>query len=123
MDWKTEWAPQEKIKEIVLLKHAGTNDLSEEFLKDIYQNESYGMKTFFESYRQKFFHIFTDDLKDAQEKGWIRRDLKLELVLYMLNSLNEKLLDPALLSMYNNTQEAVIELTKFFFYGILETDA
>lgn len=111
----------DKIKEIVLLKHEGAKELSEEFLKDLYQNESFGLKAYFEDYRQTIYLKVMADLKDAQEKGWIRADLKLEFVLYMLNSLNEKMTDPNFLSIYDSTQEAVVELTKFFFYGILDT--
>lgn len=111
----------DKIKEIVLLKHEGTKELSEEFVKDLYQNESFGLKAYFENYRQTIYLKVMADLKDAQEKGWIRADLKLDFILYMLNSLNEKMTDPNFLSIYENAQEAIVELTKFFFYGILDT--
>lgn len=62
---------------------------------------------------------FREDLRFAQEKGEIRKDLKLDFVIYMLNGLNEKMSDKNLIEMYDSPQELAVELANFIFYGIM----
>jgi len=105
----------EKIKQFVLLKHNAANDISEEFIRDIYQGEEIELKETFERSREAIIRKIVDDFAAAQEKGWIRKDLKLDFILLMMNNLTGMLMDKNLLSMYNNTHDAIMEITKFFF--------
>ena len=43
----------EKVKQTILLKHETSKDISEEFLKDVYQGEDPGLKGVLQNYREK----------------------------------------------------------------------
>lgn len=109
----------EKIKQIILLKHESTKDISDEFLKDILQDKEQNLQKKIQTYRDKSTALIMLDLKKAQSEGWIRKDLNLEFLLYMLNDLNNKLFDPKLENLYSNKHDLIMELTNYFFYGIM----
>ena len=58
------------------------------------------------------------DLKKAQQEGWIRKDLKISFVIFMINSINDKMLEKELIAMYDTPADLIKELTKFCFYGM-----
>lgn len=116
---KQEVGFPEKVKQIILLKHNSTNELSEELLNDIYRHPELGLKTYIEEFQQQMMKEVMNDMANAQKQGWIRQDLKLDFIVYMLNDLNKKMLDDQLVSKYGNSREMIMELTNFFFYGIM----
>jgi hypothetical protein len=59
------------------------------------------------------------DYLDAQQRGDIRADIKPEFILYFLNKIVEMARDEDLERMYSTPQDLIMELTNFFFYGIL----
>lgn len=108
-----------KIEQIILMKHQSSNDISEEFVKDVYQNNDSGLKSLMMEYTHLITAEIMKDMKDAQEKGWIRKDIKLEFIIYSLNKLQQQITDVHFLSMFENAQEAIMQVTNFFFYGII----
>ena len=60
---------------------------------------------------------------EAQKNGDVRKDIQPEFILYILEVLYEKMKDEKLLGLYKNTHDANMEITKFFFYGILSNKA
>jgi AcrR family transcriptional regulator len=109
----------EKIHRLVQMEHDNNENLSEEFLRDIYGATETGLKNTLEEWQKTMMQALHEDLSEAQKKGEIRKDLKIDFVIYMINSLNEKLLDKRLTSMYGSTQELAVELTNFIFYGVM----
>lgn len=109
----------EKIRQTILFKQRVLLEFGEEFIKDIFQNENVQLMQLIDTYRKKANEQYLADFKEAQKKGEIRKDIKPEFILYMIDVLYEKIQDERLTSMYKNTQEATMEITKFFFYGIL----
>ncbi len=109
----------EKMKQIIALKQESSTDISEEFLKDIYQNEELGLIQRMKEYTNNCIVEVIEDYKVAQQEGWIRQNLKLEFIMYINDQLTKALLDENLISMYSSPQEAIMEVTNFFFYGIL----
>ncbi|MDP3445267.1 MAG: TetR/AcrR family transcriptional regulator [Ignavibacteria bacterium] len=112
----------EKIKKIVLLKHESTNNISEEFIKDIYQKNEAELTKLIDIYTQKVTQQIWIDFEEAQKDGWIRADVKVEFLIQMMNTINEKLFDEKLKSLYDNTHDLIMELTNFYFYGIMKSD-
>jgi len=112
----------EKIHLLVQMEHDNSENLSEDFLRDVYGAEDSRLKNRLEEFQKKSSQALYKDLSEAQKKGEIRKDLKIDFVIYMINSLNEKLLDKRLTSMFGNTQELAVELTNFIFYGIMPMD-
>ncbi|WP_020539018.1 TetR/AcrR family transcriptional regulator [Lewinella cohaerens] len=108
-----------KIVELVILEREESKGISQEFLKDIYQNEDSSLQSLIEQYQEEGRERIMRDMKKAQEKGWIRKDLKLSFLLYTLNDLDKKARDEELLAMYEKPEDLIMELTNFFFYGIL----
>jgi AcrR family transcriptional regulator len=112
----------EKIHLLVQMEHDNSENLGEDFLQDVYGAEDSRLKNRLEEFQKKSSQALHKDLSEAQKKGEIRKDLKIDFVIYMINSLNEKLLDKRLTSMFGNTQELAVELTNFIFYGIMPKD-
>lgn len=112
----------EKIKIQVLMKFEGTNEISEEFIKDIYSGWNPELQSFFGEMAGKMIVTVKNDYKEAIEKGWIRKDVKLDFIFYMSNKMTEISSDPELMKLYNNPQELIMEFMNMMFYGILPRD-
>lgn len=108
----------EKIRQTVLLKHQGTIDISEEFLNDIYQSEEPVVKDLLTKYSEISRKNLRDDFTKAQKEGWIQKDLKIDFLMYMIDSIGERMFDEKLKAMFGNSHDLVMALTNFFFYGI-----
>lgn len=109
----------EKVKDMILQKHESANNISAEFINDIYVNPESPAKQFLDRYREEFTKTMFKDFSEAQKQGWIRQDLKMEFIFYMLGSIQEKISDPNLTALFPDMHKAIMELTNFFFYGIL----
>jgi AcrR family transcriptional regulator len=110
----------EKINQLIKLKYDGTLEMSQEFFSEVYQSDEMNMRELLVEYQKNGLDAFMADLKNAQEQGWIKEDIKPEFILYILNKINEMLLDKKLLSIYTSTHETIMALTNFFFYGIIQ---
>lgn len=114
---------REKMTEMVVLKHESTKEISEDFIKDIYREESKELLDFLQKYQKESMKEFSNDLLDAQKKGEIRKDLKIGFIFHVLDFMQQKMSDESFYSMYSSSQDAIIELTKFFLYGIFSSDS
>ena len=110
---------EEKVKQQLIMKFEGTNDISAELVKDIYGNPESEIYDYWMSRANEMLQMVKDDYADAQKKGWIRKDLNLEFIMYMSNKTIEMASDEKLQSMYPNMQSLIMEIANFFFYGIL----
>jgi len=106
-----------KIKKLIKLKYVNVVGISKEFVKDLYQDEKLQKKM--SQLREGFLKEIMEDFQKAQKEGWIRQDLKLEFIFYMLNDLNAKMMDEQLQAIYDSEEELIMDLTQYFFYGIL----
>ena len=66
-----------------------------------------------------YMDIMEKDLIMAQKKGEIRKDLKIEFIMYFFDKTYIMVTDPVLLSHYESVQEMILEVINFFFYGIM----
>lgn len=112
----------EKMKLIIVLKRDASSEISEEFIKDIYQNNESDLKRKIEEFTHQMRIEILNDFKTAQQNGWIRKDIKLEFIMYMQEQLTQLIFDPNLKHMYKNSQDLIMEVTNFFFYGILHKE-
>ncbi len=108
-----------KVEMSVQLKMDQTQDISQEFLTDLYRNPNPELLDFFESKKKDFLNQILTDYKKAQNAGHVRKNLKPEFMLYFLNHMFEIAKDKELYQLYANAQELIMELTNFFFYGIM----
>jgi len=101
----------EKVKAIVLLKHQSSKDLSAEFMNDLYQSDDADLKALMAHYAEKSHLQTRKDFLAAQQEGWIRPDLKMDSIFYLLGVIQEKLFDPAYVALHDNPHDAIMELT------------
>jgi len=112
----------QKIEQIILKKFENTQDVSQEFIKDMYINGNEDIQKMITEYTVTTLNEFKNDLIEAQKKGWIRKDIKIELIMKMRDVMTGAIQDDGLMALYQNPQEAIVEITRFFFYGMMNTD-
>jgi AcrR family transcriptional regulator len=112
----------EKVVKMIELKREQTHTMSSEFFRDYVQSGNPDMIAYLEEMSAKSFQMFLTDFKKAQKDGDIRKDLKVEFIMHIMNHLVEMAQDENLLNMYEEPQDLVMEITNFLFYGILNRD-
>jgi len=110
---------EEKVKKQLLMKFEGTNNISAELVKDIYGNHESEICKLWKSGIDKMLKIVLNDYADAQKRGDIRKDLKIEFIMIMTNKTFEIASDPEVQALYPDMQSLVMEIANMFFYGIL----
>lgn len=111
----------EKITKQIQMKMEGTADISKEFMNDLVIHADPEVTELMQKLTQETFALLMEAYIKAQEEGHVRKDLKPEFILYFLNHMFDMLKDEQLVAMYGSTSELATEITKFFFYGILES--
>lgn len=109
----------EKVRLILELKEQYTHALSREMLEDLIVHPHPDIQEIIEQQKKRSFELVYNLFKSAQEKGEIRRGVKLEFLMFMLNHLMELGKNPELIGMYETGQDLAMELTNFIFYGML----
>lgn len=109
----------EKVLALIDLKREQIKEMSSEFFRDYVQNDDPEMISYLEQLSGETMQMFYEDFKKAQENGDIRKELKVEFIMYMLNHLVEMAQNETLINMYDEPQDLVMEITNFLFYGIL----
>ena len=110
----------EKITRQIEMKMEGTADMSSEFANDLLLHAEPELLELYTRKKEEVLQMVFSDYTEAQKKGEIRKDVKPEFLIYFLNHIYEMLEDEKLVQLYNNPNEMAMELTRFFFYGILD---
>lgn len=110
---------EDKIKKQLLMKFEGTKEISPELIKDIYGNPESELFKYWKSRADEMLQLVFEDYSQAQKKGWIRKDMKIEYLIYMSNKASEFASDENLQKLYPDMQSLVMEIANMFFYGIL----
>ena len=112
----------EKVYRMVQLKQEQTEAMSNEFFRDYTSQADPEMMKYVQEISTSTFDMFMNDLKKAQNEGDIRKDVKVEFILYFLNHMMEMVHDERLLTLYDTPQDLALEIINFFFYGLLSRD-
>ena len=107
-----------KLEEMFLMKIEGMDNFSMELISDIYTNPETGLKGYMEEQQQKSLNITTNFYKDAQQKGFIRPDVKIDFLLAFSNQIIEMMKNQQLMAQYEHPQDFIIEAMNLMFYGI-----
>jgi len=110
---------EEKIVQSVRLKMEQTNEMSDEFYNDYLLHADPELSAYLGEKITEGISMIIKDYTDAQKRGDIRGDIKPEFIMYFLNHMVTMAEDPNLLAQYQNPQDLIMELTNFFFYGVL----
>jgi AcrR family transcriptional regulator len=109
---------QEKVKEMFVIKRQAANNISLEFINDVYKIPELGLQPQIEKYSKETLQIFFNFLKDSQNKGLIRKDIKVEFVIYYFNQMANMFDDEQLVSHYKHPEDLIMEAMRFLFYGL-----
>lgn len=109
----------DRLEKIIVLKLEQTNQFSEEFIRDVYLNESLGLRAHLEARSAALENLFLDDLAEAQKRGELRSDVSRPFLRYQFQRLKATVSDPALLATYDRPQDLIMEVTRYFLYGLL----
>jgi hypothetical protein len=110
---------EEKMHRQIKMKLEGTQDISEEFIKDIYGDPESELCIYWKKQSEKLIERVLNHYRNAQQKGWLRKDVKIDFILYMINKSFEMVNDQTLIAHYDTMQELILEINRFFLYGIL----
>jgi AcrR family transcriptional regulator len=108
----------QRLKELFLLKVEGIDNISMEFINDIFTNPEMGLKEYMEEQQKNSLKITVDFYKDAQQKGFIRPDVKIDFLLAFSNQIMEMMKNESLMAEYTQPQDFIIESMNVLFYGI-----
>ena len=107
-----------KINLTIQLKIKGAQDISQEFLNDVYKDEYIEISAYFNRVKEENLNRLIEDYRQAQLDGNIRQDMKIEFILYLLNKVHEMVIDENLSPLYESVSDKIEAIVRFFFYGI-----
>jgi hypothetical protein len=103
---------------LLQMKIDGIKDANWAFVVELYKNSDSELIEYAQNWIQKGLQLTIDYFKQAQDKGWMRKDMSPTLMLVILDKMQEILLDDRVIAAYSDVQVSTIEITKFFLYGI-----
>jgi len=110
---------EEKVKQTICLKLEQTEAMSTEFYNDYLLHDVEGLSGYLMKKAAEGIRMILEDFERAQARGDIRRDIKPEFILYFLNHMVSIASDEQLLKLYDQPSDLIIEMVRFFFYGIM----
>ena len=108
----------ERIRETVLMKLEGSQDISEELIQDIYQSQDAELMGFFAQSRTEIIEETTGYYREAQARGELDPRFNLEFMHFILDHMNDWVTRPEIVAMYPDPKARVMAITHFFFYGL-----
>jgi AcrR family transcriptional regulator len=115
-------APADKIKAMMAMKSESTNSISREFLNDFYSSEKTELVGFVHDLTERTWKEAIEDFRKAQASGVFRKDFKPEFLFLISQKIAESLTDAKLLALYATPHDLLVELSRFFCYGISPHD-
>jgi len=112
----------EKVRKSVQLRLKQTENISEAFFNDFQRQNDPELLKVVQEQRISNIKVVTDWYIKAQKDGDVRKDIKPEFIIYFLNHMMEMVKDDNLVNMYNEPHDLIMELTNFFFYGLLPAE-
>ena len=117
MDQEISFA--KKVEQIILMDKNYADQISSEFVNDLL---SYKTDVFIELINKNNEVMdlqLEKDFMKAQKKGELRKETPVAFYIHMLKVIRNKIKDPNLKSLYKEDKDMWIDLTYFYFYGIL----
>jgi AcrR family transcriptional regulator len=112
----------EKVKALIRFKSEEADSLSHEFYHDIHQHAGPAVVELLDRMDRDSIRLFEKDIVQAQKQGHLRAGIHPKFFVYLLDKLIEMSHDENLIGMYPSLQAMIVELTNFYFYGILPAD-
>ena len=109
-----------KMQQYLELKAMSSENAGKDFGLDFYKSEDEVIKEYMNDWITRSLNETIRMFTYAQDQGWMRKDLKPELMLDVMNRMIESVRNEKLLNLYDNVQDFAMEISKFFLYGILD---
>lgn len=108
----------EKMDKFLKIKIDVAKDASRDFIIDLYQNPMEDFKDYMEQWKAKAKKETIEMFTYAQQKEWMRKDLKPELMLLLIDKIYEIVMNEEFTALYDEVSDLTNEITKFFLYGV-----
>jgi hypothetical protein len=108
----------EKMHGLLQMKMEGTKDANWAFIVEICKSSDAELVASTQQWIQNGLKRTIDYFRQAQDKGWMRKDLQPALMIVILDKIQEICFDERVIAAYPNVQDMTMEVTKFFLYGI-----
>lgn len=108
----------QKIRRLLDQKEESTGKISKEFMSE-YMNPDPDLQNYIKDFYGRGNMLFVDFIKKSQEKGEVRKDIKPEFLVGVLNKMLELAKDEALLNLYPRVTDISLEINNFIYCGIL----
>jgi AcrR family transcriptional regulator len=114
--------PSDKVKAMMAMKSEATNSISREFLNDFHSSEKIELVGFVHGLTERTWKDAIEDFRKAQAAGVFRKDFKPEFLFLLSQKIAESLNDANLLALYATPHDLLVEMSRFFCYGICPHD-
>jgi AcrR family transcriptional regulator len=111
-----------KMHRFIALKIEGTNNISKEFIADIYGDMGSEIQQYMAKLTAHTITTMIEEFRNAQSRGVFNSNFKPELLFALSNSFTELMNNPVLNKLYENPQEIIIEMVNLISYGIAPTE-
>jgi AcrR family transcriptional regulator len=108
----------EKIRILMRLKEESISKFSKESLTE-HMNPDPDLQSFFKDFYAKATTFFIEFVQKSQQKGEVRKDIKPEFLVEVLNKMLELAKDETLVSLYPRITDFSLEINNFIYCGIL----
>jgi AcrR family transcriptional regulator len=108
----------EKIKILLRLKEESTGKFSKEFLAE-YMNPDPELQNFIKEFYERATAFFIEFIQKSQLKGDVRKEIKPEFLVAVLNKMLELVKDETLVNLYPRVTDFSLEINNFIYCGIL----
>lgn len=97
--------------------------MSMELIQDLYLDnpENTMLRQFMQEQQKINLERLKSDLLDAQERGEIRSDLRVDFLIHMLLTFAQQMQNPQLLSEYKSPVELIDDFSQLFLHGIVKS--
>ncbi len=112
----------EKMEKLVAMRLADAEDVSREFLQELYQSANPEIRDLLQRKTAEVIDVAIKHYTQAQRDGYIRPDIKPEFLMWLLNHMIDMVGDESLVRLYGSTRELTAELINFFLYGIINRE-
>jgi AcrR family transcriptional regulator len=119
---KSELPFPEKVKALIQFKSEQADPVSHDFYHDIHQHAGRSVVELLDRMNRDSIRLFEKDIVQALKQGHLRAGIHPKFFVYLLDKLIEISRDEDLIRMYPSPQAMILELTNFYFYGILPAE-
>jgi AcrR family transcriptional regulator len=111
-----------KMQKMIEMKLEGSNDISNEFIKDFLFSKDSALSAYFHERLKDIYAEGMMEFKNGQEEGWIRKDLNVEFLFNFSQKILPVITDDSMLQLFSSPQEMIREVSNLIIYGIAPRD-